>query len=122
MSLNPVMLGVRFVLELCALASFAAYGWREFSSPWKWVLVVLLPVIAGAAWGTFAVPDDPSRNGKATVPVAGWVRFGVEFLVLWGGAAALWAGGLGKLALVSAAVLLVYYVLAWDRVVWLFSR
>lgn len=122
MSLNPVMLAVRFVLELCALASFAAYGWREFPSPWKWGLVVLLPVIAGTIWGTFAVPDDPSRNGEATVPVPGWLRFGIEFLVLWGGAAALWASGLTRLALVSAAVLLVYYVLAWDRIGWLFSH
>ncbi|WP_067541618.1 YrdB family protein [Nocardia crassostreae] len=119
MSLNPVMLGVRFVLELVALGSFAALGWRAFDSPWKFVLVVLLPFLAATAWGVFAVPGDPSRNGEAAVAVNGPVRLLVEILVLGGGAAALWAAGLPRWALVSAAILVIYHVLAYDRIGWL---
>ncbi|MFF2087441.1 DUF2568 domain-containing protein [Nocardia sp. NPDC058176] len=121
MSLNPAMLATRFLLELVAIASFGVYGWRSFDSPWRYLLVVVLPVAAAALWGVFAVPDDPSRGGDVPVPVAGQVRLLVEVVVLFGGAAALWAAGLPRLALISAAVLVGYHLLAYDRVVWLLT-
>ncbi|WP_280422337.1 YrdB family protein [Nocardia carnea] len=119
MSLNPALLGLRFLLELSAFASFALLGWRATDSPVRWLLVVVLPVVAAAVWGVFAVPEDPSRSGTAPVAVPGPVRLVVEFAVFWGGAAALWTGGLPQLAIVSAAVLAVYHVVAYDRVLWL---
>ncbi|MGI5220465.1 YrdB family protein [Nocardia sp. CA-290969] len=122
MSLKPALLGVRFLLELIALVSFAALGWRVTDNPSRWLLVVLLPVLAAAAWGVFAVPDDPSRSGAAPVAVPGPVRLGIEFAVLWGGAAALWVAGLPRLALFSAAAMLLYQVVAYDRVIWLAKR
>jgi hypothetical protein len=122
MSLNPFMLGVRFVLELVAVVSFGILGWRAFDTPWRFVLVVLLPVVAAAIWGMFAVPGDPSRNGTPTVGVPGTVRLVVEILVLGGGAAALWAAALPIAALVSAVVLVVYQALAYDRIGWLIAH
>ncbi|MBF6351966.1 MULTISPECIES: YrdB family protein [Nocardia] len=119
MSLNPALLGLRFLLELSAFASFAISGWRLTDSPARWLLVVLLPVVAAAAWGVFAVPDDPSRSGAAPVAVPGPVRLIVEFAVFWGGAAALWFAGLPQLALISAAILLAYHLIAYDRLLWL---
>ncbi|MGW6332064.1 YrdB family protein [Nocardia rhamnosiphila] len=119
MSLNPVLLGVRFLLELTALVSAGVLGWRLTDGPGRWLLVVLLPVIAATAWGVFAVPDDPSRSGAAPVAVPGAIRLLVEFAVLFGGAAALWFAGLPRLALVSAAIVLAYHLLAYDRVRWL---
>ncbi|MFD4431140.1 YrdB family protein [Nocardia sp. NPDC058497] len=121
MSLNPAMLAARFLLELIAIASFGVYGWRAFDSPWRYLLVVVLPIAAAALWGTFAVPDDPSRGGAAPVPVPGAVRLVVEFAVLFGGAVALWGAGLSRLALISAAVLVAYQLLAYDRVLWLLT-
>ncbi|MFD3429036.1 YrdB family protein [Nocardia fluminea] len=121
MSLNPALLAVRFLLELIAITSFGVFGWRAFDSPWRYLLVVVLPVAAAVLWGTFAVPDDPSRSGGAPVPVPGPVRLGVEFGVLFGGAAALWGAGLPRWALVSAAVLVGYHLLAYDRVRWLLT-
>ncbi|MFC4127105.1 YrdB family protein [Nocardia rhizosphaerae] len=121
MSLNPAALTARFLLELIAIVSFGVYGWRGFDSPWRYVLVVVLPIAAAALWGTFAVPDDPSRGGDAPVPVPGPVRLLVEVTVLFGGAVALWAAGLPRLALASAAVLVVYQLLAYDRVLWLLT-
>lgn len=118
-SLNPAMLAIRFLLELVAIASFGIYGWRAFDSPWKFLLVVLLPLVAAAAWGVFAVPDDPSRSGEAPVAVPGLVRLLVELAVLGGGAAALWAAGLPRWALISALVLVIYQALAYDRLRWL---
>ncbi|MFE5464312.1 YrdB family protein [Nocardia sp. NPDC056564] len=113
------MLAIRFLLELVAIASFGVYGWRAFDSPWKFLLVVLLPLIAAAAWGTFAVPGDPSRSGAAPVAVPGPIRLLVELAVLGGGAAALWAADLPRWALISALILASYQALAYDRVVWL---
>ncbi|MEV6101982.1 YrdB family protein [Nocardia sp. NPDC051981] len=122
MSLNPFMLGVRFLLELTAVVSFGILGWRGFDSPWRFVLVVVLPIVVAAVWGVFAVPGDPSRNGEATVAVPGVVRLVIEVLVLGGGAVALWGAGLSMTALVSAVVLVLYQVLAYDRVGWLIAH
>ncbi|MFI7001930.1 YrdB family protein [Nocardia sp. NPDC050175] len=119
MSLNPAMLAIRFLLELVAIASFGIYGWRAFDSPWKFLLVVLLPLAAATLWGTLAVPGDPSRNGEAPVSVPGVVRLAVEIGVFFGGAAALWAASLPRWALVSVAVLVIYQALAYDRIAWL---
>lgn len=113
------MLAIRFLLELVAIASFGIYGWRSFDSPWKFLLVVLLPLIAAALWGTFAVPGDPSRNGEAPVSVPGTVRLVLELVVLFGGAAALWAASLPRWALISVIVLVIYQALAYDRIAWL---
>lgn len=119
MSLNPVLLGFRFLFEVVALASAGVLGWRITDGPGRWLLVVLLPVIAATLWGVFAVPDDPSRSGEAPVAVPGSIRLLIELAVLFGGAAALWFAGLPRLALLSAAALLVYHVLAYDRAPWL---
>lgn len=121
MSLNPALLAVRFLLELIAIASFGVLGWRAFDSPWRYLLVVVLPVAAALLWATFAVPDDPSRGGGAPVPVPGPVRLGIEFAVLFGGAAALWGAALPRLALISAAVLVGYHLVAYDRIRWLLT-
>ncbi|WKY50029.1 YrdB family protein [Nocardia seriolae] len=116
------MLGVRFLLELVAVVSFGILGWRAFDSPWRFLLVVMLPIAVAAVWGSFAVPGDPSRNGEATVAVPGTVRLGLEVLVLGGGACALWGAGLSGAAAVSAVVLVVYQALAYDRIGWLLAH
>ncbi|MFE3187535.1 YrdB family protein [Nocardia sp. NPDC059240] len=122
MSLNPVMLGVRFLLELTAVVSFGILGWRAFDTPWRFLLVVILPIAIAAIWGTFAVPGDPSRNGEATVAVPGAVRLVVEVLVLGGGALSLWGAGLSTAALISVIVLVIYQALAYDRITWLLAH
>lgn len=122
MSLNPIMLGLRFLLELTAVASFGIFGWREFDSPWRYLLVVIGPVAAAAVWGTFAVTGDPSRNGAAAVPVPGAIRLAIEIAVLGGGVAALWGAGFFTAAMISAGVLVAYQAVAYDRVGWLLSH
>ena len=91
-------------------------GWPRF------VLAFALPVAAAAAWGTFAVPEDPSRSGKAPVPVPGLIRLGLELLILGGGAWALVAAGLPTLGWVLAGVTVVHYASSYDRIAWLLRR
>ena len=38
------------------------------------------PIIIAVVWGTFAVPDDPSRSGAAPIVVAGFVRLAIELV------------------------------------------
>ncbi|MGW4327297.1 YrdB family protein [Nocardia sp. NPDC004573] len=122
MSLNPVMLVARFLLELVAVASFGVFGWRAFEEPWNFLLAVALPVGAAVVWGTFTVPGDPSRDGRARVAVSGSTRLVIELSVLGGGALALQSAGLPHWGLTLAVLVIVYHALAYDRVVWLVTR
>ncbi|WP_406272918.1 YrdB family protein [Nocardia sp. NBC_00881] len=122
MSLNPVMLAARFLLELVAVASFGVFGWRAFDGPWKFLLVVALPVVAAVVWGIFAVPGDPSRDGQPKVAVSGSTRLVIELTVLGGGALALQSAGLPSWGVAFAVLVIVYHALAYDRVVWLLGR
>ncbi len=79
MGTHPVNLAVRFFLELSALASFGIWGWRLREDGWRFALALAIPLTAAALWGTFAVPDDPSRSGSAPVPVPGILRLAIEF-------------------------------------------
>jgi hypothetical protein len=40
--------------------------------------MILIPLLAATAWGVFNVKGDPSRSGKAPVPVPGIVRLLLE--------------------------------------------
>lgn len=115
-------LGLRFLLELAALAGLSVAGWRLAPAPWNWVAVIALPVLAAALWGVFNVPGDPSRSGAAPVPVPGIVRLAVEFLVLFGGAAAFAAAGYRTTGVVLVVLIVAHYALSWDRIAWLLSR
>ncbi len=54
---------LRFLLELAALA------WRSTEGSWRFLAVIVVVVLIGAAWAMFAAPNDPSRSGNAPVPV-----------------------------------------------------
>ncbi|KAA2260980.1 DUF2568 domain-containing protein [Solihabitans fulvus] len=108
-------LALRLVLELAALAALCWGGWQLGS----WPLGIALPVVAAVAWGTFAVPGDPSRNGKAPVPVPGAVRLLVELLVLGGGCVLAWLGGAPVVAAILIALNVVHLVFSTGRLRWL---
>ncbi|MGB1276717.1 MAG: YrdB family protein, partial [Nannocystaceae bacterium] len=78
MGFHPVNLGLRFLLELCALAAVGLFGWTRFSGALQWVSCVAFPLVFMALWGTFAVPEDPSRSGGAPVPIPGVLRLCLE--------------------------------------------
>ena len=112
-------LGLRFVLELAALAGLAAAAWHLAPGAWRWVTVSVVPLAVAAAWATFNVVGDPSRSGAAPVEVPGAVRLALELLVLGGGAMALVVVGRRELATLSALAIVAHYVVAWRRVHWL---
>jgi hypothetical protein len=65
--MRPANDALRFVLELCALAALAYWGFRTASGAWQWVLGIGAPLAMAVVWGRFMSPkaaqrlDDPAR-------------------------------------------------------------
>jgi Protein of unknown function (DUF2568) len=121
MSQNPLNLAVRFLLELIALFAIGALAKIQFPGVLGYILMVLLPLIAAVVWGTFNVPGDPSRSGSAPVVVPGIVRLLIEFDIF---ASATWAlFSLDPIyGWIFGIVVLVHYLLSYDRILWLLKR
>jgi hypothetical protein len=113
MASNPLNLALRFVLELVALGGLALLGWAIGGDSWRLVPAIVLPILAGAAWGIFRIPNDP---GRAAVPVPGPVRLALEIAVFAGGVAGYAVAGHQTVALVVGAVVVGHYVASYDRV------
>jgi hypothetical protein len=74
-------LGLRFLLELAALASVGWWGWHVGgSTPGRLALAVVLPVAVAIVWGLFIAP-------KARFHVSKPVWYGLQVVIF--GAAAL---------------------------------
>jgi hypothetical protein len=122
--LSPGTLILRFVLELAALGAWGWVGWTA-GEAWgavPWLPAFALPLTAVVVWGTFNVPGDPSRSGRAPVPVAGWVRLGVEAVFFVGAWAGLAAVGAPVWAAVLGGVTVVQYATSVKRLAWMVRR
>lgn len=119
MSNNPLMLGIRFLLELVAWYLAGYWGYAVGEGPVRYVLMLLLPAVLAAIWGVFRVPNDP---GNAPVAVRGFVRLLVEFFVFGVAAFALFDLQMGAYAWVFIIVLVLHYILSYDRVIWLLKQ
>jgi len=115
-------LAIRFLLELTALASVGMWGWRQTDGWQRWVLAIGIPILLAAIWGTFAVPDDPSRSGAAPVVTSGAVRLLIELGFFAFASWAVFTMGYSKPGLVFLAVVVLHYVASYDRVMWLLSK
>jgi Protein of unknown function (DUF2568) len=96
--------GLRFLLELAALASLAYWGFETADGVLGWVLGLGAPLLMAVVWGTFMSPkashrvDDPVRilaeiaifgAAVAALAVAGQIVLAVVFGVLVAGHLAL---------------------------------
>ena len=122
MSTHPLNHALRFMLEVAALITFGFRGFH-LSDSWTRILwAILLPVLFAAVWGVFAVPDDPSRSGKTVVPTPGAIRLALELILF---AAATWMLiSLGKplLGWIFGGVVMMHYLISYDRIVWLLKQ
>lgn len=116
MSQNPLNLLVRFLLELFALGAIFYWGWTTHSGIGQIVWGIGLTLVAAVLWGTFRVPDDP---GKAPVATPGPLRLLLEIVILGGPVLLLIVAGQQTVAAVYGTVLLVHYLVSYDRVRWL---
>jgi Protein of unknown function (DUF2568) len=91
--------GVRFVVELCALAAIAYWGWRTGgSTATKLLMAVGGVVLVAVVWGIFRSESD------AVVEVPAAVRIIIEVTVFAAATAALAAVGRVGLAIAFAVV------------------
>lgn len=115
-------LTLRFLLELAALLGLGMAGWSFPVGFSRWILAVALPLVAAVLWGTFAVLNDPSRSGRAPVPVPGAVRLALELVILCGGAAGFYLTGHAAIGIVMALLIALSYAFSVDRLAWLLRQ
>lgn len=122
MGSHPINLMIRFLLELAALGSVGLWGWKSFDGTLQYVLGLGLPILMTIVWGTFAVLDDPSRSGKAPIPVSGLIRLVIEFLFFGLAVWALYELEYSRLSYALAGIVMIHYLVSYDRVKWLLER
>lgn len=122
MGSNPLNLVFRFLLEIAALIALGAWGWGQTDGVMRFALALGIPILAAALWGTFNVPDDPSRSGKAPVPVRGFIRLLLEFAFFAGATWSLYDAGSSQLGQIMGIAVLIHYLLSYDRILWLLRR
>ena len=122
MGSHPINLTIRFLLELSALVSTGLWGWKQSDGWLQFVLSIGIPIILAAIWGTFAVPNDPSRSGSAPIVTPGIIRFAIEIGVFAFAAWSLYDIDLNKLSLALGIIVILHYIVSYDRIIWLMSH
>jgi hypothetical protein len=122
MGTRPVNLLVRFLLELSALFVLGLWGWHRRDDGFRILVALTIPLIAAALWGTFAVPDDPTRSGSAPVPISGLLRLALELSFFGCATLALYDLGFGKLTATLGTAVVIHYLLSYDRIRWLVGQ
>lgn len=110
-TLRPASLGLRFGLEIAALAGLFAGAWAagdgQARGP-RTATAVAAVLAAALPWSLFNVPGDPSRSGRAPIPVDGRLRLGLEFAVFAAGALGWWFAGRSAVAALLAGLVLLH--------------
>lgn len=122
MGSHPLNLAVRFLLELAVLGSMGYWGWTQHDGIERWLWAIGLPLLAAVLWGTFAVPNDPSRSGQAPVPIPGIIRLLLELAIFATAVILLILSQQRTFALALAVVVLLHYALSYDRILWLWQK
>jgi hypothetical protein len=73
---------LRFLLELCALAALAYWGFSISSGAVQWVLGIGAPLAMAVVWGSFMSPKAPRRLHDPGRLVAEIVIFGLAAAAL----------------------------------------
>ena len=122
MGSHPINLAFRFLLEITALLSVGLWGWRQQDGWLRYLLAIMIPVILAAIWGTFTVPDDPSRSGSAPIVTPGLTRLILELAIFAVAVWSLYHMNYGKAGLIFAILVILHYIASYDRIIWLLSK
>jgi len=122
MGSHPINLIIRFLLEITALLSVGFWGWNQGDGLLQYVFAFGIPLILAAIWGIFAVPNDPSRSGKAPITTPGVIRFAIELgffaIATW----SLYDIGMNKISFIFGIIVILHYIISYDRIRWLMSH
>ncbi len=112
MNTNPVNLAIRFLLEIVMLIVFACWGWHSIEGWLRYITTAGLPLIAATLWGVFRIPNDPK---PAPVAIPGVLRLLLEWVLFGLTAWALYDLGYTKSAIVMAVIVVLHYLVSYDR-------
>lgn len=121
-SLHPLNLALRFLLEIVALVIIGIWGWHLKNGIWQYLLALGIPLLMALIWGIFAVKDDPSRSGKTIIQTPGIVRLIIELSFF---AFACWALSnlqFTKLSIIFCLFILFHYITSTKRIIWLLKQ
>jgi hypothetical protein len=118
---HPANLAFRFLLEVTALVTLGVGVFAVAPIGFRWPVAILGPVIASTVWGTFNVPGDGSRSGRAPVAVSGPFRLVLEVIVLGTAVVVCFAVSV-PLAIALGGATTVHYALSIDRIRWLLAE
>ncbi|MDB4584864.1 YrdB family protein [Draconibacterium sp.] len=119
---HPLNLAFRFLLELTALIAMGIWGWQLSDLFIRFLLVWGIPVLAAVLWGVFAVPGDPSRSGKAPIPVHGAIRLILELGFFAFATWIFYRLNHRLLSMVMGGAVVFHYLISWERVLWLIRQ
>lgn len=122
MGSHPINLILRFLLEVVALITTGIWGWFQAEGGYRYVLTLGIPLLLSVVWGTFAVPADPSRSGKAPIPIKGILRLSLEFAFFGFATWAFFELHMSALGLVFGGVVILHYLVSYDRIKWLLKN
>lgn len=122
MGSHPLNLALRFLLEISILVASGMWGWHQSDQWYRYIIAFGIPLVLALIWAIFAVPDDPSRSGKAPVPVPGIVRLIIELgiftLAIW----ALYDLRNFNMSIIFGVITIIHYFISYDRIKWLLHR
>jgi hypothetical protein len=104
---------------MAGLVALGWWGWNQAEGIMRFLLALGIPFLAAVLWGTFAVPNDPSRSGDAKVPVPGIIRLLLELAFFASATWALFAMELSTLGWIYGIASLIHYLISYDRIAWL---
>ncbi len=119
MGSHPLNLGLRFLLEIAALAAMGMWGYRLADGWLRYVYVIGIPLLAAVLWGTFRIPNDP---GPAPVAVPGIVRLLLELAFFAFAVWALFQSGYTVPGWIFLIVVSLHYIVSYDRVLWMLKK
>lgn len=122
MGSHPINLAIRFLLELSALLAMGVWGWRQSEGWFRFVLALGIPIIVAVVWGTFAVPNDPSRSGAAPIAVPGILRLAIELAIFVFAIWTLYDLEYTKLSWIMGIIVAIHYITSYDRIMWLIAQ
>jgi hypothetical protein len=117
--MNVLNLALRFLLELAALFIVGYWGWHQNIGAFRFILAIIGPLLFASVWYTFNVKDDPSRSGKAPVPMPGLARLIIEIVLFTLASIAAYSSMSELAGIIFASVVLIHYVASYKRISWM---
>ena len=122
MGSHPINLTLRFLLEITALVAGGMWGSKLNDNWTRYIWVIAIPVVLAVLWGTFAVPDDPSRSGNAPVVTPGLLRLILELAIFAFATWAFYSLGHRNISLIFGGTVVLHYLTSYDRIMWLLAH